>query len=217
MGKGQQAIHEHMEQAPLILDMETISILINNLINQDQHQLRLELERRKTMLRLNVEEHRLVEKFYELKQRQTEINSAKIIWKAINEQQNIIHEIAIFKKWLEVHAQESSYTLNGIQLPNIYHIFITLSFEGQTSSVKHITEQTIAKAEEIVEHYSKIAKSEQNKLQSTKSHHKNPDLLEQIIHTILQRENNLEQRRAYELQGKITNIFNYKRNTQMDS
>ncbi|CAF1543441.1 unnamed protein product [Rotaria sordida] len=161
-----------MEQAPLILDMETISILINNLINQDQHQLRLELERRKTMLRLNAEEHRLVEKFYELKPRQTEINSAKIIWKAINEQQNIIHEIAIFKKWLEVHAQESSYTLNGIQLPNTYHIFITLSFEEQTSSVKYIAEQTIAKAEEIVEHYSKIAKSEQNKLQSTIVHFK---------------------------------------------
>ncbi|CAF4332929.1 unnamed protein product, partial [Rotaria sordida] len=70
--KGQQAIHEHMEQVPLILDMETISNLINNLINQDQHQLRLEFERRKTMLRLNAEEHRLVEKFYELKPRQTE-------------------------------------------------------------------------------------------------------------------------------------------------
>ncbi|CAF5008257.1 unnamed protein product, partial [Rotaria sp. Silwood1] len=74
----------------------------------------------------------------------------------------------------------------------------------------------IVKAEEIVQHYNKIVILEKQKLQSTKSHHKNPDLLEQIIHSIVQRENNLQQRREYELQGKITNIFNYTRNTQMD-
>ncbi|CAF4005510.1 unnamed protein product [Rotaria sordida] len=177
-----------MKKAPISIDMQNITTMINNLINKDQNQLRLELERRKTMLRLDAEEHRPVEKFYVLKPRQTEINSAKIIWKAINERENIIHEIAIFKKWLAVHAQESTYSL---------HIL----------PAEHIAEQTITKAEEIVQHYTKIATIEKNKLQSTKSHHKNADLLEPIIHAIFQRVNNMQQRRENELQAILTNIF----------
>ncbi|CAF4942643.1 unnamed protein product, partial [Rotaria sp. Silwood1] len=140
--KNQEAINEHLKQASFSIDIQTMTTMINNLINKDQYELRLELERRKTMLRLDAEEHQLVEKFYQLKPRQTEITSAKIIWKANNEQQNIKHEIDIFKKCLEVHAQESSYTLQGIELPTIYHIFISLSFQEQISTVKDIAEKT---------------------------------------------------------------------------
>ncbi|CAF4617175.1 unnamed protein product, partial [Rotaria sp. Silwood2] len=68
------------------------------------------------MLRLDAEECKLIEQFYEMKPRPTEIKSAKVIFKAINEQQNIIHEIAIFKKWLQLHIQEPSYTLQDVQL-----------------------------------------------------------------------------------------------------
>ncbi|CAF3411883.1 unnamed protein product [Rotaria socialis] len=190
--------------------------MINNLIKKDQHQLGLELERRKTMLRLDAEEHQLIEKLYQLKPRQTEINSAKIIWKAVNEQQNIIHEIAIFTKWLQVHALESSYSLHGLELPNIYHTFISLSFQTPTSSAQYIAEQTIIQTQEIVENYTKIVHNEKNRLQLTKSHHKNPELLDQIIHAILQRENNLLQQPAYELQGKTYNLFSHSPITQMD-
>ncbi|CAF0947408.1 unnamed protein product [Rotaria sordida] len=128
--------------------MQNITTMINNLIDKDQNQLRLELERRKTMLRLDAEEHRPVEKFYVLKPRQTKVLPAE-----------------------------------------------------------HIAEQTITKAEEIVQHYTKIATIEKNKLQSTKSHHKNADLLEPIIHAIFQRVNNMQQRRENELQAILTNIF----------
>ncbi|CAF4024461.1 unnamed protein product [Rotaria sordida] len=158
--KNQEAINQCMKQAPLIIDMQTITTMINDLINKDQYELRLELERRKTMLRLDAEEHKIVEEFCKFKRRQTEINSAKIIWKAINEQYNIIDEIVIFKKWLEVHAQASSYTLEDVQLPKINHIFISLFFQGQTSSAEHITEQTIAKSEQMVQYYSKIINNE---------------------------------------------------------
>ncbi|CAF4769722.1 unnamed protein product, partial [Rotaria sp. Silwood2] len=160
--EAQEAIHEYMKKASLFIDMEYMINIINNLIKKDQHQLGLEIERRKTMLRLDAEEHRLFENFCELKLRQTEINSAKIIWKAKNEQQNIMDEIVIFKKWLEVHAQESSYSLQSIQLPNIYHTFISLSFQEQASSAEHIAEQTITKAKEIVQHRTKIATIEKN-------------------------------------------------------
>ncbi|CAF4031632.1 unnamed protein product, partial [Rotaria sordida] len=57
----QEAINEHMKKAPISIDMQNITTMINNLINKDQNQLRLELERRKTMLRLDAEEHRPVE------------------------------------------------------------------------------------------------------------------------------------------------------------
>ncbi|CAF1071627.1 unnamed protein product [Rotaria sp. Silwood1] len=126
--KNQEAINEYIKQTPVIIDIQNITTMVNNLINKDQYELPLELERRKTMLRLDAEEHKLVEHFYQLKPRQTEISSAKIIWKAIHEQQNVIHEIAIFKKWLEVHTQASSFSLQHIQLPNIYHIFTSPCF-----------------------------------------------------------------------------------------
>ncbi|CAF3828787.1 unnamed protein product [Rotaria sp. Silwood1] len=186
--KAQQALDEHMKNTPSNIDMDNIINMIHNLIEKDQYQLRLELERRKTMLRLDAEEHRLIETFYELKPRQTEIKSAKIIWKAIHEQQNIIDEIAIFKKWLEVHTQASSYTLQDVQLPKINHIFISLSFQRPTSSAEHVAEQTIANAEQIVQYYNKIINNEKNKLQCTRSHHKNIQQLDQIIKIISQRE-----------------------------
>ncbi|CAF4840434.1 unnamed protein product, partial [Rotaria sp. Silwood2] len=117
----------------------------------------------------------------------------------MHEQQNIIDEIAIFKKWLEVHAQASSYTLQDVQLPKINHIFISLCFQGPTSSAEHVAEQTIAKAEQMGQYYSKIINNEKNKLQSTISYHKNIQQLDEIINIISQREYNMKQRRDYEL------------------
>ena len=72
--KNQEAINQCIKQAPLIIDMQTITTMINNLINKDQYELRFELDRRKTMLRLDAEEHKLVEQFYQLKPRQTEVS-----------------------------------------------------------------------------------------------------------------------------------------------
>ncbi|CAF4220198.1 unnamed protein product, partial [Rotaria sordida] len=108
-----------MKQIPPIIDITIITNMINNLIHKDQYQLSLELNRRKTMLRLDAEEHKLVDHFYKLKPRQKEINSSKLIWKAIYDQQAILHEIAIFKKWLQLQKPASSCTLQDIQLPNI--------------------------------------------------------------------------------------------------
>ncbi|CAF2845112.1 unnamed protein product [Rotaria sp. Silwood2] len=174
------------------LQHEQWSYYYNLGMTEDQYQLRLELDKRKKMLRLDAEEHRLIENFYALKPRQTERKSAKIIWKAIHEQQNIIDEIAIFKKWLEVHAQASSYTLQDVQLSKINHIFISLCFQGATSSTEHVAEQTIAKAEQMGQYYSKIINNEKNKLLSTRSYHKNIQQSDEIINIISQREHNMK-------------------------
>ncbi|CAF4216325.1 unnamed protein product [Rotaria sordida] len=214
--KNQEAINQCMKQAPLIIDIQNITTMINDLINKDQYELRLELEKRKTMLRLDAEEHKLAQHFYLLTPRQTEINSAKVIWKAINEQQNIIHEIAIFKKWLQVHTQASSFSLQHIQLPNIYHMVTSLFFQAETSSADHIAQKTIARAEEIEQYYTNLVIIEKNKLQSTRSQHKNVQQLDEIINAILQRQNNMQQRRSYELQGKLINIFKQNAFTPVD-
>ncbi|CAF4771192.1 unnamed protein product, partial [Rotaria sp. Silwood2] len=200
--KIQAAMNEHMKHAPVNMNLQNMTTIINNLIQNDQYELQLELNRRKTMLQLDAEEHKLVEHFYRMKPRQTEIKSAKVIFKAINEQQNIIHEIAIFKKWLQLHIQEPSYTLQDVQLSKIYHIFISFSFQYQISAAEHLAEQTILKAEELVESYSKIINNEKNKLQCTRPQHKNAQQLDQIINIINQREQNLKQRRDSELLGK---------------
>ncbi|CAF3414908.1 unnamed protein product, partial [Rotaria sp. Silwood2] len=204
----QHAINEHMKQAPIIIDMTNLMNMINSLIHKDQHQLRLELDRRKTMLRLDAEEHKLVDHFYTLKPRQTEINSAKIIWKAIHDQQTILHEIAIFKKWVPLHTPVSSCTFQDIQLPNINRIFTSLAFHYQTLSTEQMAQQTIVRAEDIAQHYTNIATAEKNKLLSTRTNHKNVQLLDQIITTIIIRENNMRQRGVCELQRKLTMIFN---------
>ncbi|CAF5098693.1 unnamed protein product [Rotaria sp. Silwood1] len=75
--EAQEAIHEHMKKASLFIDMECMINIINNLIKRNQHQLGLELERRKTMLRLDAEEHQLIENFYELKPTQTKVSTLK--------------------------------------------------------------------------------------------------------------------------------------------
>ncbi|CAF2717496.1 unnamed protein product [Rotaria sp. Silwood2] len=207
--KNQEAIYEHMKQVPSIINMEIINNIINDLVSEDQHQLHAELERRKIMLRLEAEEHRLIENFYGLKPKQTEISSAKVIWKAIHEQQNIINEMTLFKKWHELHDQESSYTPQGVQLPTINHIFTVLSFQRQTFTAEEIAQQTFKKVEEFAKHYSVIANMEQTKLQSTKLNHRNSALLEQIIHVINERENNLITRLAYELEEKINRLLSH--------
>ncbi|CAF2875245.1 unnamed protein product [Rotaria sp. Silwood2] len=182
--------------------------MISSLIHKDQYELRLELDRRKTMLRPDAEEHKLIDHFYKLKPRQTEMNSAKIIWKAIHDQQANLDEIAIFKKWLQHHILASSCTLQDMQLPNINRIFASIVFHEQTSYTEHIAHQTIARAEEIAQHYTNIATAAKTKLQSRRTDHKNVHLVDQIINTILKRENNMQQHGVCELQRKLTMIFN---------
>ncbi|CAF2954654.1 unnamed protein product [Rotaria sp. Silwood2] len=162
--KAQYAIHEHMKEIPANIDMTTTTNMINNLIHKDQYQLRVELDRRQTLLQLGAEEHQLVDKFYKLNPRQTEINSAKIIWKAIQAKQAILHEIAIFQKRIPPHMPTSSCTLKGIQLPNINQILTSLVLYENTSSTEQMAKQTLTRAKEMAKHYENTAVTEKTKL-----------------------------------------------------
>jgi hypothetical protein len=63
----------HVQQAPSTIDTNKLITIITDLVNKDQYQLRLKLERQKHMLKFDAKDHHFVEKFYQLKPRQTEV------------------------------------------------------------------------------------------------------------------------------------------------
>lgn len=70
----QSDVDEYIKQAPVLIDMTKTMDIIVNLINKDQVKLCTELRRRRTMLHFDYKEHQLVNDFYLLKPRQTEVS-----------------------------------------------------------------------------------------------------------------------------------------------
>jgi hypothetical protein len=66
-------LQEHTLQAPSTIDTIKLITIVTDLVNKDQYQLQMELERRKHILKYDATDHQLVETFYQLKPRQTEV------------------------------------------------------------------------------------------------------------------------------------------------
>ncbi|CAF3265723.1 unnamed protein product [Rotaria sp. Silwood2] len=66
---------EYRKQTPTSIDTEKLISLVTDIVHQDQFHLRIELERRRTMLKFDAKDHQLVHVFYQLKLRQTEVRS----------------------------------------------------------------------------------------------------------------------------------------------
>ncbi|CAF4885152.1 unnamed protein product [Rotaria sp. Silwood1] len=66
-------LDEHRKQTPATIDTEKLISIITAFIQQDQSNLRIELDRRRAMLKFDAKDHQLVEAFYQLKPRQTEV------------------------------------------------------------------------------------------------------------------------------------------------
>ena len=70
----QNEINEFVKQIALQAnDINNIINIIHQLIDKDQYQLRVELERRRTMLHFDAKEHQLVNDFYKSKPRKSEV------------------------------------------------------------------------------------------------------------------------------------------------
>ncbi len=69
----QNNIDEHMKQMPSSVDANKLIAIITDLVYKDQYELRMELERRRDMLKFDAKDHQLVYTFYNLKPRQTEV------------------------------------------------------------------------------------------------------------------------------------------------
>jgi hypothetical protein len=66
-------LQEHLQQIPSMMDPNQLMIIAHDFVDQDQYQLRVEFERRKHILQYDAKDHRLVETFYQLQPRQTEV------------------------------------------------------------------------------------------------------------------------------------------------
>ena len=69
-------LNEHLKQTShLAIDnTDEFMLIVENFISREQYQLRMEFERRQAMLKFDAKDHQLVERFYGMKPRQTEVN-----------------------------------------------------------------------------------------------------------------------------------------------
>ncbi len=213
----------------LHVDNSTIINIINSLIYKDQYQLRVELERRRIMLHFDAKEHQLVNDFYKSKPRKSEvsrhitqsdlifsiqIHSAKIIWKLINQEQTIRGEIALFQQWLSMQTTGTPCTFPDIELTHINPILtqvllqLNQSFNNNLGNQptdclnqlrNTIFQQTLTKAEHIAYTYSQKVIHEKNKLDRTKSNHKNIMSFENMLKIVNQREINMVHRAQHQI------------------
>ncbi|CAF4385925.1 unnamed protein product, partial [Adineta steineri] len=66
-------IDEHIKQISLsATDMNNLMTIIDDFLYRDHYELRMELERRRAILKFDAKDHQLVHTFYNLKPRQTE-------------------------------------------------------------------------------------------------------------------------------------------------
>ena len=66
-------LHEHLQQVPSMMDPNQLMMIAHDIVDKDQYQLHVEFERRKHILKFDAKDHQLVETFYQLKPRQTEV------------------------------------------------------------------------------------------------------------------------------------------------
>ena len=59
--------------SPSNIDPNQLMTTANEIVDKDQYQLRVEFERRQHILTFNAKDHRLVQTFYQLKPRLTEV------------------------------------------------------------------------------------------------------------------------------------------------
>ncbi|CAF1588554.1 unnamed protein product, partial [Adineta steineri] len=187
-------IDEHIKQISLsTADMNNLMTIINDFLYRDQYELH----------------QQLVHTFYNLKPRQTEIHSAKTIWKAVQDEQALKYEIALFKTWLSSSKSSSSLTLCTFQdlaLTKINDIFIHLIFDKELPAatnhqansidqfIEDIVMKTISTAETIVENYVQKVNNEKQKVLNNQEKFKKPPTVDSVITAIENRQLNMIQR-----------------------
>ncbi|CAF1298282.1 unnamed protein product [Rotaria magnacalcarata] len=120
------------------------------------------------MLQFDAREHHLVQEFYQLKPRQTEIQKAKFIWKATTDEQAMRYEIALFNTYLSKQTLPESTTSQNILFPQINQLLTQTIFQNQNISTNEITKQALAKAEQLAITYESLAYNQISELEKTR-------------------------------------------------
>jgi hypothetical protein len=145
-----------------------------------------------------------------------------MIWKAIHNEQEIRHDIEMFKNWLSIQSIPTSYTYPDLQLINITkivtqlifkqpHIYTNHFFMSNNSSTNPYTpalfDQTLAKAEAMAQSFAEKAIEAKGRLWGTRFHHKNTPLFDKIYTLIITREQNMVESAQYNTNQQLLRLF----------
>ncbi|CAF4137034.1 unnamed protein product [Adineta steineri] len=213
-------INEHTKQISLsTTDMNNLMTIINDFLYRDQYELRMELERRRAILKFDAKDHQLVHTFYNLKPKQTEIST--IIWKAVQDEQALRYEIALFKTWLS-SSKSSSLTLctfqdlastkiNNTCAHLIFDKELSSATNHQTNSIDQFIEDIIMKtiytAETIAENYVQKVNNERQKVLNNQEKFKKPPTVDSVITAIENRQLNMVESAQYNIEQILKTIF----------
>ena len=98
-------LQEHKEKVPCNMDINKLMTILDDFINRDQYQLRLEFERRRHILKYDAKDHQLVDTFYKLKPRKTEVCKTYSI--LLSGVYSSIYLDSLSKKYLENYSRRT--------------------------------------------------------------------------------------------------------------
>ena len=77
--KNNSDVNNHLEQWPsIVTDCDLMTSVIEDLINRDQQDLRLDIERRQTLFQLDAKDHQLLQAFYALKPKRAQVGHSDV-------------------------------------------------------------------------------------------------------------------------------------------
>ncbi|CAM4978805.1 unnamed protein product [Rotaria socialis] len=220
---GQTEVEQYEKQAPLSIDLKELERMINTFIKQDQYRLPIELEQQRHMLKFDAQDHRLIETFYELNERKTEISSTKTIWKATHYEQLLRCELTLFKKWMSLPVasvtMDNFMELGLVKMNETFTFILTnkVLFNSMSTIIvneiplKQLVFESMNEAVIIVEKniqaYIEIATAEKTKILSQQNKFNKLPTVETVMNAIENRQRNMVQRAQYCMEQKIKILF----------
>ncbi|CAF4723514.1 unnamed protein product [Rotaria socialis] len=187
------------------------------------HQLDQTEEQQRHMLKFDAQDHRLVETFYQLNARKTEISSTKTIWKATHYEQLLRCELTLFKKWMSLPVvsmtMDTFMELGLVKMNEIFTFILTnkVLFNSMSTIIvneiplKQLVFEAMNEAVIIVEKniqaYIEIATAKKTKILSQKNKFNKLSTVETVMNAIENRQRNLVQRAQYIMEQKIKILF----------
>lgn len=98
---------------------------------------------------------------------------------------------------------KNSTTSQNLLFPRINQLLTETIFQNQEISTNELAKQTLAKAEQLAQTYATLASNQIKKLNLTTYNHKNPQMLDQTIKQLVNRQQNIIQRAQYDLEQKL--------------
>ncbi|CAF3447433.1 unnamed protein product [Rotaria sp. Silwood2] len=214
-----QQIEDYEKQMPISVDLKKMTTLILHFIKKEQYPLCLALEQQRHMLKFDAEDHRSVEKFYQLNPRKTDIASAKTIWKATDYVQLLQHELSLFKKWISLpaasrtmpHLMELGLTKVNefftLTLTNKVLLNVISTKNNEENPSKQMVCETIDEAviiiEKTIKTFTQIAIDEKTKLIIQNAKFDRLPTVQNVIDAIDNRQQNMIQRAQYHMEQTI--------------